>query len=578
MTKKQKIGFGVIVMFVSYLIFFYLNVPTRKEIRIRFPSTYKEKSVTMEASAWRVPDSEYAVLICPGFSCDRQKWRPFADLFVSNGYTTMVIDYAGQGAASSSIGFDNAKTDAIPVEIDDAIEKLHQWAGIDYDHIILMSHSMGGRAVLRLLHDYNDPKAETTVQKKDIRNVILFSPEVNYSFNAQASLFAGTSDDVEEPWASFNEHDIAGTDVYIYGSTADDIVSDENILAISSHMGVEALPQSGRFEGTGENAVGSHITIGITSGVLHSYQMYSPKFAAFANQALTEISGQTADYAPWKMSLIYIGWALALLGVGLFLSGMTTKKEKVTEFIPQLLDARRFLIRKFLLWIPALVLAFVICCICVVLPFGSPVMNTPYMCCIAGYGLTMLLAYRKGHFSGTEGKLPPIWKKKQSEKNIDGKKMDAKTIRKVWLKTAAVSIAICYFVWYVLRSSMYRLIPWNARLFWVVFAGVLMSVGYYISGCENDMLQEAGATIRVRILYNLIQYVALFLLVLFYLVIGSYSGLIAQIQNMVLMYIFCIPLGCYISERIGSRLTGAFITGFLFQTLMITSSALIALF
>lgn len=573
MTKKQKICLGTVAMVVSLVLFFYLNVPTMREKVVRFSSTYKEKEVTLEASFWHVPDAEYAVLICPGFSCDRQKWRPFADLFVANGYTTMTVDYAGQGASSSAIGFDNAKTDAIPVEIDDAIEELHQLSGIDYDHIILMSHSMGGRAVLRLFYDYNNTKAETTVQKKEIRNVIMFSPEVNYSFNAQASLFAGTSDDVEEPWASFNENDITGTNVYIYGSTADDIVSDENILAISSHLGAADVPQGGLWEGERENSNGSRITIGVTAGVLHSYQMYSPKFAAFANRALTEISGKEAVYAPWKMSLIYTGWILALVGVGLLLNGITvTDGKNNSEIMPQLLNPKSFLIRKFLLWIPGLILAFVICCICVVLPFGSPIMNTPYMCCIAGYGLTMLLAYRKGHFKGTEGKLPPMWK----NDTLSTLRLEHSRKAQVW--TFCVAVMICGFVWYVLRSSMYRLIPWNARLFWVIFAGVLMSVGYYISSCENDMLRAAGAALHIRILYNLIQYVALFLLVLFYLIIGSYSGLIAQVQNMILMYIFCIPLGRFLQQRMGSRLAGAFVTGFLFQTLMITSSALIALF
>lgn len=71
---------------------------------------------------------------------------------------------------------------------------------------------------------------------------------------------------------------------------------------------------------------------------------------------------------------------------------------------------------------------------------------------------------------------------------------------------------------------------------------------------------------------------ALFLLVLFYLVIGSYSGLIGQVQNMILLYVFCIPLGDYIRKKSGSRIAGAFVSGLIFQTLMITSAALIAMF
>jgi len=243
--NRNRVGLAAIVL--SFLIFFYMNLPTMGGEVFTFPSTYKTREVTLQGTRWKVEGSEYAVLICPGYSCDRQKWRPFADLFVTNGYTTMVFDYAGQGASSSVIGFDNAKTDAIPVEIDDAIEVLHEWSGIDYDHIILMGHSMGGRAILRLLHDYNDPSAETTVSKKPVGAAIMFAPEVNYSFNAQASLFAGTADDVQEPWASYDPGDITGTDVYIYGSTADDIVSDENLLAVYARLGAENIPMTGLY-------------------------------------------------------------------------------------------------------------------------------------------------------------------------------------------------------------------------------------------------------------------------------------------------------------------------------------------
>ncbi|GEM_PF-4897294 len=573
--QKLKITAGLLFMLAAFIVLFIANIPTLNGKTLSFASTYKEKSVTLKATYWEAEDAEYAVLICPGYSCDRQKWRPFADLFVKNGCTTMVFDYAGQGASSSAIGFDNAKTDAIPAEIDDAIEFLHETSGIDYDHIVLVGHSMGGRAILRLLYDYNNENAETAVTKKDIPAVILMSPEVNYCFNAQASLFAGTADDVDEPWASFSETDIAGTDVYLYGSAADDIVSDENILAIYSRLGGRNLPESGLYEDTQINGSGSTITVGITAGILHSYQMYSPEFAAYVNGAITNITGKAASFAPSRMLLIYFGWAFALLGVGLLLAGLNEERETEKEALPTLINTRRFLVCKLLMWLPGLGAAFIICCICVILPFGSPVMNIPYMCCIAGYGLVMLLAYRKGRFKGTEGKLPPILKRK-GESCSAGTKAGGSA--KSLLATTLIATGICLFVWYVLRASMYRLIPLNFRLFWVLFAGVLMTIGYYISGCERDMLSIAGASRRVRLLYDLIQYVALFLLVLFYLVIGSYSGLIGQVQNMILLYVFCIPLGDFIRKRTGSRLAGAFVSGLVFQTLMITSSALIAIF
>ncbi len=126
--------------------------------------------------------------------------------------------------------------------------------------------------------------------------------------------------------------------------------------------------------------------------------------------------------------------------------------------------------------------------------------------------------------------------------------------------------------------TMYNLLPFNIRQFWLFFATILMSVGHYISGVEGDMLKKAKAKPHIVLLYNLIEYVALFLFVFFYLAIKSYSGFIGQIQNLLLMYLLTIPLGNYITKKLNNRLYGAVISAFLFQALMITSAAIIAIF
>lgn len=566
MKRSIRLYVGCIMVLVSFLFAVILNIPTMGEKTVSFSSAYGEDKVTLKGTYWETEGASYAALICPGYSCDRQKWRPMADLLVKDGLTVMSFDYSGQGASTGSIGFDNAKTDKIPVQIDDAIEKLHELSGIPYDHIILVGHSMGGRSILRLLYDYHVEDAETLVTEKDIQQVILLSPEVNYQFNAQASLFAGTSDDAEEPWHSFDAACIKDTNVYLFGSTSDDIVADEDILAIYRHLGADNVPESGTWNNVQTNAFGGKLTVGIVSGVLHSYQMYSPQFARMVNDAVEDITGKPSVYPAAEFMLVYGAWFLGLIGIGLVLSSMTSRKEwKAEDQVPVLKDPKQFLIRKALWWLPGTVVAFIVCCICVVMPFGSPVMNTPYMCFIAGYGFVMLFAYRKGAFKGVEGKLPGMTLKvSHASKDL-------------WTCIGVCALA-CFFVWYVLRSSMYRLIPFNARLFWVCFAAILMTVGYYVSGVENDMLSQAKVSGKVMFLYNLIQYVPLLLLVLFYAVLKSYSGMIGQIQNMLLMYIFCVPLGNLIKIKTGNRLIGALVTGFLFQTLMITSAALISMF
>lgn len=564
MKKRILLAVGLACLIAAFALVLVLDQPTRGEQSVTFASSYGGEPVTLSGSYWQAEGAEYAVLICPGYSCDRQKWRPFADLFAANGFSVMSFDYSGQGASAGKIGFDNAKTDSIPVQIDDAIGKLMALTGLDAEHIVLVGHSMGGRAILRLMYDYHNPAAVTTVSPRAIRNIILMSPEVNYHFNAQASLFAGTSDDAEEPWHSYSAADVAGVNVYLYGSTADDIVSNEDVHAIFARLGGIEVPGSGMWHAAQVNALGSRLTIGVTDGVLHSYQMYSPRFAVFVNDALAEISGCPATYPAGRMSLVYASWALALAGLWLTLAALNSRGAAAADETPVLTDAGKFLRRKLLMWLPGTLAAFLVCCVCVCMPFGSPVMNIPYLCFIAGYGLVMLLAYRKGRFGGTVGRLPRL------ALRISGGRQTA--------VCAAVSVGLCFVVWFVLRGTMYRLIPLNWRLFWVALAAVLMAVGYYVSGVERDMLAKAKAPRGVRIAYSFITYVPLFLLVAFYAVLKSWSGMIGQMQNMLMMYIFCVPLGDYIRRSTGSRAWGAIVTAFLFQTLMITSAALISLF
>ncbi len=557
--------FSLIVAFVMTILPVSSSFGSKS---ISFKSSYKENEVTLKGSYYEKEDAKYAVLICPGYSCDRAKWRPMANIFLSNNISVMTFDYSGQGGSYGKIGFDNAKTDDIPTQIDDALVYLHEISNIDYENIILMGHSMGGRAILRLMYDYNIENADTKLIKKDVKNIILFSPEVNYGHNAQASLFAGTDDANDYPWKDYSSKAVAGVNVFLFGSTADDVVSDYDILRIAERLSGKKVQESGTTDLIIDSEYGSTIKVGLTSLVLHSYQMYSYRFASYLSSSITSITGIVSTYPSIFLSFVYLGWIFSLVGIGLVLYTLVSVKTNVennTDEIPTITSIKSFLLRKLLLWVPGLLIGFVICCICMVFPFGSPIMNIPYMCCIAGYGIIMLIFYLKKKVKGVDGVLPKISFKIKSNKNEI-------------IKCIAIFIVFVTYVWFILKMTMYNLIPLNIRIFWLIFATLLMSVGYYISGVENDMLKKINASKWTYVLYNLIQYVALFLFVLFYLVIKSYSGFIGQMQNMILMYVFTIPLGNYIQKKLNNRLYGAIASSFLFQAIMITSAAIISFF
>jgi pimeloyl-ACP methyl ester carboxylesterase len=571
MKNKKNLVLIIMGIFSLIVAFIMTILPVSSSFgskNISFKSSYKENEVTLKGTFYEKENAKYGVLICPGYSCDRAKWRPMANVFLANNISVMTFDYSGQGGSYGKIGFDNAKTDDIPTQIDDALVYLHNISNIDYENIILMGHSMGGRAILRLMYDYNIDSADTKLTKKNVKNIILFSPEVNYEHNAQASLFAATDDENDYPWKDYSPEAVKGVNVYLFGSTADDVVSDYDILRISERLSGEKVQESGTADLIIYSEYGNTIKVGVTSLVLHSYQMYSYRFASYLSSSITSITGIVSVYPSIFLSFVYLGWILSLVGIGIILYtlfNVKTNVENITEEIPMITSTKSFLLRKLLLWIPGLIMGFIICCICMVFPFGSPIMNIPYMCCIAGYGIIMLIFYLKKKVKGVDGVLPKITFKIKSDK-------------KEIIKCLVISIVFIVYVWFILKMTMYNLIPLNIRIFWLIFATALMTIGYYISSVENDMLKIINASKWTYVLYNLIQYVALFLFVLFYLIIKSYSGFIGQMQNMILMYVFTIPLGNYIQRKLNNRIYGAIVSSFLFQAIMITSAAIISFF
>ncbi len=571
MKKKNKLVVlltGLGMMLFSLVVCILATNQTFGGRNIAFDSTYKERKVTLKATYYEKKDAEYALLLCPGYSCDRAKWRVMMNVALSSNVSVMTFDYSGQGGSYGKIGFDNAKTDDIPTQIDDALETLHSLSEIEYENIILMGHSMGGRSILRLMYDYHVEGADTKLEKKNVKNIILFSPEVNYKHNAQASLFASTDDENEYPWKDYSSKAVEDVDVYLLGSTADDVVSSYDILRISERLTGKKTVEEGCIDFVTTTEKGNKVTVGVTSLVLHSYQMYSTRFADYLVSSLKSITGKEISYPTGIVSCIYLGWIFALVGIflSLFALSMNDEKQEI-DFVEEveIVNTKSFLLNKLLLWIPGLLIGGLICCICVVLPFGSPVMNIPYMCLIAGYGILLFFLYRIGKVKGTKGKMSRI-------------SFKAKANRKEIILALLIPGAFSFYVWFILKMTMYNLLPFNIRLFWLVFSTLLMSIGYYVSSYEEDLLRKANAKKSTLFFYNLIQYSALFLFVFFYLAIKSYSGFIGQMQNLLLMYALTLPLGNYVKRKIHSRLYGALVSSFLFQAIMITSAAIISVF
>ncbi len=392
---------------------------------------------------------------------------------------------------------------------------------------------MGGRCIL----EYMTSSSET------FAHIILLSPQINYDDNVQSSLFTGVTDSDIEPWASMDGAILSNTPTTLIGSHSDDIVSSQSISAIYSRL-------------TTNNS--GTVAMDMVSGVFHSYMVYSCSVANSISSHVPMVEGSGA-----YLVVMYVSWFVAVAGFMLALIALynLVPQGSGSTSMLQLDNYNKFIRHKLLLWLPALLVMVVIACVAVVMPFGAPIMSIAFIGGIAGYGIISLIVHHKGKMHGVIGKIAKL-----------------PTANKIPTKNVLISIAVFFAVLlpliYILSSGLYNLYPTNFRLFWLVFATAVMSIGFYVGRTESVML--SGVSSAKSVLYNSTQYMLMFLMGIAYLAMGSFSGLIGLIQNLLLLYI-CIFAGNIIA-KLTNNIWGSICSAFLFQTTMLTATCLMVVF
>ena len=530
LKNKILLIVGCLLLFISLVSLFVVGLPTVNGKTVNF--TVGDN--ILKAKYYPVQNSEQAILLCGGFSSDQQMMRPLANLFVQNGISAMTFDYSGHGSSFGTVGFDNATNGQIANEISFAINKLSTLTGLPQENIILLGHSMGGRSILELY---------TTANKPLCKEVILLSPQINYDNNTQSTAFTGINDADIFPWNTLSSKIAEDIRITLIGSTGDDIVSVQSITEIYNRLS--------------DNGEKNNVSLFIVDMILHSYMPYS---TSVAKTLLDNIGINSSNV--YSLSIMYFSLLLSAIGIFIILAFLNKKlNKKTSKPTIELINYKKFIVKKLLIFIPSLLIMVIIACLAVLIPFGAPIMSIAFIGGIAGYGIISLLTYRFGKMSGVVGKL----------------KFNFKTKNKQHLLFSLVLFVLSLFVLdFILGSSLYNLLPFNMRLFWLFFAGIFMSIGFYVGDYESAMLKHSSASVLQIFAYNIVQYLLLFLMAIGYLAIGSFSGLSGLLQNLILMYI-CIFTGNAIT-KLSNPILGSLSAAFLFQATILTSTCLMVVF
>lgn len=111
-------------------------------------------------SIWSIPtkDSKGTIILFHGFSSSKSSLIPYSNLFISLGYSTVLVDFRGCGDSegyNTTIGYDESKDVAL---VYNYVKSLGE------KNIILFGSSMGAVAILKSVSDYKLTPNELILQ------------------------------------------------------------------------------------------------------------------------------------------------------------------------------------------------------------------------------------------------------------------------------------------------------------------------------------------------------------------------------------------------------------------------------
>lgn len=268
-----------------------------------------------------------------------------------------------------------------------------------------------------------------------------------------------------------------------------------------------------------------------------------------------EIDGQPLA-KQYTLALRIVSWFVIVISAFVLFT-VLGKAEKQSNF--RLLDYKQYVKSKLKLWLLSIVIAVVLMCLVVVIPTGSPVLNLILIVFLTGYGFMSLLKYIKNKLKGIEVLKPE----------------EGQSVKVNWWKFVAVFIPSGVALVVFLCSGLYHIYPWNIRLMWLAIFTVIMAVHFYISNKEEAMLAQCNW--KQKLLYNVIQYIPMILMIVAYLCMASFTGLVGLIQNFVFL-LLAVKIGDTITKYSNSSVAGAICASLLFQSVIMNATAIIGIF
>ncbi len=389
--KKQFFGYAsaffLLVTCISIGLLYYNDrelIQDREKISIQAPD------LDILRGFYYPGTIDAGILLLEGFGADQFMMKGIAHEFHKLGFHVLSFDYSGHGLSSGSIGFDNAQTDKLALQVLEARAQFMMISGLVGSQILLMGHSLGSRVAI-----------QSTLLDSDVAGLILLGTQINLDTNTQSEFFTGVSD-ADLDWVDSLNGTNPATEILLISGTWDDILTPTAAQLLYEKLGGDSAP--------------FNRDIMIFNHMLHNYEVYSPRAISYAlNWASNKLGLGFGVISASTMVLRIIIWSIGVpsmfLALMLFNSFLKIKQEtddrpEKTEKRIKISNPKKFLWGKLLYWLLSLPICVLVAGILAMIPIGVPVFNMIYVGFIAGYGIFMLLLYqfrKKKLIPGVEG-------------------------------------------------------------------------------------------------------------------------------------------------------------------------------
>jgi pimeloyl-ACP methyl ester carboxylesterase len=465
------------------------------------------------------PGTEPAgVILLEGFGSDQVTMTSLASEFARSGWHVFIFDFSGHGRSPGTLTFDNAQTDRLANQALSAMDEFEGLSGLRTQQIFVVGHSLGARVALQ----------SATMNPEQVAGLVLLGTQVNLSTNVQSEFFTGTTD-IDLPWVQALGHENPPMPILLVSGEWDDILTPENAELLSKRLG-------------GDEA-GNNRTLVILPAIVHNYEPFSSRvlleITKWTNEIVSrspDLFGKNAvdanvivsgfDKPPVSAAARILCWVFGLIGIllsvtggnrWLLLSGAETKQLVNLEIV----NVKRFLWGKLLLWLGALPVAAILGSLFFVIPLGKPVFNLIYVGFIGGYGALLVILYWRGKMPGVQGKLPFVKEKMP----IEWKRV----LAALGIVVGMLGLTVAYA-----RTGWYYVFPLNVRLIWLVIFTPFTALGFWIGLHEAQMLPQRRGTQMALTLIGLFPF---FLYTLLMASLGSLSGMIGGLQGLIILWL-----------------------------------------